>query len=43
MDWWGWLIVVLVVLVLIVVGVLWVQARRRSGGPVVSGRGGSRR
>lgn len=42
MQWWGWLIAVVVVLVLIVLGILWIQARRRSGGVVVSGRGKDR-
>lgn len=47
MQWWGWVIVALVVIVAIVAIVLAVQAKRRSGGVIITGRpgktGGSRK
>ncbi|MBJ7290392.1 hypothetical protein [Williamsia sp.] len=36
MQWWTWLIIVVVVIAVIVGAVLAIQARRRSGGVIIS-------
>lgn len=38
MEWWTWLIIALAVLAAVTVGIVALQARRRSGGVIAQGR-----
>ena len=37
-QWWVWLIIVVIVIVAVIGGVLAIQARRRTGGVIISDR-----
>ncbi|WP_168711350.1 hypothetical protein [Streptomyces sp. RKND-216] len=44
MDWWLWVVLIAVVAAVVAGSLLWVQARRRQGGVIATGRGrGGRR
>lgn len=38
MEWWTWLIIALAILAAVAIGVVALQARRRSGGVIAQGR-----
>ncbi len=38
MQWWVWLVIVVIIIVALISGVLAIQARRRTGGVIISDR-----
>ena len=43
MEWWVWLIIVVVIVIVLVGGFIAIQAKRRSGGVIISDRKRGRR